>query len=142
MNDEAANQFQSFADLAVYSSAQHETITKLNAKINELEAKEKHLQKLLSDNSIIVGDIKDIRDMFLKCEDPEAISRTQLKILRDRSMQGELSIEETKRVEIYTKILDSVEAKRKDRMKDVTGDKSTEELLLLVANENNGNQRS
>lgn len=136
MDDNSITQFQSYAELAVFSNAQHETITKLNAKINALEEKEKHLQKLLQDNSIIVGDIKDIKDMFLKCEDPEAISRTQLKILRDRSMQQELSIEETKRVEIYTKILDSVELKRKDRMKNVSESKSDAELLQLVADIN------
>lgn len=131
MNDEMANQFNTYAELQVYSAAQHETITKLNAKINQLEEKSKHLEKLLTENAIIVGD-GEIKDMFLKCEDPEAISRTQLKILRDRSMQGELSIEETKRVEIYTKILDSVELKRKDRMKNVTDSTTTEELLKLA----------
>jgi len=135
MNEDSANQFQNYAELTVFSNAQHETISKLNAKINLLEEKEKHLQKLLQDNSIIVGDIKDIKDMFLKCEDPEAISRTQLKILRDRSMQQELSIEETKRVEIYTKILDSVEAKRKDRMKNVSESKSDAELLQLITSD-------
>ena len=142
MNKDAENQFNTYAELAVYSAAQHETISKLNAKINLLEEKEKHLQKLLSDNSIIVGDVKDIKDLFLRCEDPEAICRTQLKILRDRSLQGELSIEEAKRTEIYTKILDTVELKRKDQMKSITSITSTEELLKLVANETNANPRT
>lgn len=132
MNEDAQNQFNTYAELQVYSAAQHETITKLNARINALEAREAHLQKLLAENSIIVGDASTIKDMFLTCEDPEAIARTQLKLLRDRAVQQELSIEETKRVEIYTKILDSVELKKKDRMKNVTESKSDAELLQLL----------
>lgn len=133
-----SEEFKTIAELQTYANSQHEIINKLNAKINALEESEKHLQKLLADNSIIVTE--GAKDLFIQCEDPEAISRTQLKILRDRSLQQELTIEETKRVEIYTKILDGVEAKKKNQVKDVTGTASDEELLKLVANESGSNK--
>jgi hypothetical protein len=132
MIDQMAESLKTFAELQVYSNSQHQVITKQNAKINELEAQIKHLEKLLTDNSIIVGTPSDLKDMFIKCEDPEAIAHMQLKILRDKSLQGELTMEESKRVEIYTKILDSVASKKKDNMKDVAASTDTEELLKLV----------
>ncbi len=132
MNEEAEKEFNSYAELSVFSAAQHETITKLNFKINQLQEKATHLEKLLAENSIIVGDEQNLKDMFLSCSDPEAISRCQLKLLRDRAIQQELSMEECKRVEIYSKIIDTVELKKKDRMKNVTESKSDAELLMLL----------
>jgi hypothetical protein len=131
--DKMAEEFKSMAELQLYVNSQQQLINKLNAKINELEEKKTHLEKLLTDNSIIIADGSSVIDAFLKCDDPEAIARTQLKILRDRSLQGELNMEETKRVEIYTKIVDGVESKRKDKMKNVVQSVSDEELLKLVS---------
>ncbi len=132
MIDQMAESLKTFAELQIYSNSQHEVITKQNAKINNLESQIKHLEKLLADNSIIVGSAVDFKDMFIKCDDPEAIAHMQLKILRDKSLQGELSMEESKRVEIYTKILDNVASKQKDNMKDVAAATNTEDLLKLV----------
>lgn len=108
--------------------SQHKTINEL-CKLNE-EYKEKitHLEKLLTENVSITT----LDPAQLKPE--EIIAETQLNLLKQASFNRALTLEETKRVEIFHKIL---QARYKTPVKDkeVTA-MSVDELMKLVSDEN------
>lgn len=131
--DKMAEELKTFAELQVYSNSLFQTVTNLNKKINELEEKNKELQKILESNLILIGTDKDIKDLFLNIEDPEAIALMQLKLLRNMSIERELTLEETRRFEIYCKILDNIEIKRKEKVAQVQQSLSNDDLLSAIS---------
>lgn len=86
-----------------------ETIKMLSRKIVELEEERDHLKKLLESSVPLLREeqgvlIPSTKDYILE----ENIAKVQLAILDRESMQRELTLEETKKCEIYSKILASL----------------------------------
>lgn len=104
--DKMAEQFKSFAELQAYSSAQYQTIISLTQKINDLETKNKQLEEMLMNSTPIVKENSSELQLLSQGTDEETICRIQLKKLKDKCLEGEeLTLEETKRAEIYAKLL-------------------------------------
>lgn len=127
--DKMAEQFKDFSELQAYCDAQYTTIVNLNKEINKLKdmnsSLERSVQLLPKEPSGIV------QFPSLSLSDEEEICISQLKILNDISKRGQLTLEEAKKVEIYTKILMGLRCKGKDvegSFKKV----STEELLKIA----------
>lgn len=121
--------FDSEEDLRVFSEAQTSTIINLNKKINELNEENKHLKNLLEKSTPIIS-----AGIMQESDDEETISRTQLRILRNVSMERELTLEECRKVDTYAKLLIALLGKTKT-IQSKTKDISTEELLKLVESE-------
>lgn len=103
-------EFQSLVEAEMFVKAQHNTIVSLTKKIQKLEEEKAHLEKLLSSSTPLVqsertSSIIQSNSGGILTDDEESICRMQLKKLRDKSLTDELTLEEAKRVEIYTKIL-------------------------------------
>lgn len=90
--------------LQAYSNAQANTIVELSKKLKIKEDEITHLKKLLEGSVPLV---KENSNGVLKFEasDQEYICRTEINKLRDISRDRELSLEDCKKFDIYSKIL-------------------------------------
>ena len=66
-------------------------------------------------------------------QDQEIICRTQLALLRNRAMSSELTLEEARKLELYSKVLGSIKPKQEDDEKEVKA-LDSKDLMLLVSN--------
>lgn len=124
--NEMIENFKDFAELKVYSEAQYTTIVQLSKKIQDLEIERNNLKSILEQSTPLLQVNTDP-----KIKDEETICVRQLQILNNESKNRELTYEECKKVEIYTKILVSLRNKDKNKENDA-GKKDTDELLRLV----------
>lgn len=117
---------ESFDEAAMQQmiESQHKTITEL-CKLNEQYKLEiEHLKKLLTEGSSIIN----LDPSQLKPE--EIIAETQLNMLKEASFNRSLTLEETKRVEIFHKIL---QTRYKTAVKDPqVGAMTADELMKLI----------
>lgn len=134
MLDEAKD----LAELRVFSEAQQKTIVKLSKKNKELEEEISHLKRLLETTAPIISTNEAApavsADKFLTT-DQEAICRMQLNRLKEVSYERELTLEEAKRVEIFSKIINVLENSPKT-IKVETKNLDNKELLSLIENQN------
>lgn len=129
MLDEAKD----FAELRVFSEAQQKTILKLTKKNKELEEEVVHLKKLLETTAPVIApdNAPAIQaDKFLTT-DQEAICRMQLNRLKEVSYERELTLEEAKRVEIFSKIINVLENSPKT-IKVETKNVDSKDLMSLI----------
>lgn len=99
------------SDLKAFSEAQQRTIVQLTKKIKQLEEERDHLKGLLETTAPIIQTSESqpiIAEKFLT-SDQETICRTQLMKLREIALDREMTLEETKKVEIFSKILTALE---------------------------------
>ena len=129
---DVSDQFSELVELQAYSNAQTKTIIDLTKKLKAAEDEVKHL-KLLLDKSVPMLQPEGLKN---SATDEETIARQQLYYLKLKSEKDELTLEEAKRVEIYTRMLTqinnspkSLDAKAKNL--------KTEDLLALASSEVN-----
>lgn len=114
-------EFKDFAELKAYSNAQYNTIIDLNKQINKLKNEVQVVPSVQTPGLVT--------KLFMSPE--EEICLMQLQILNDLSKRGSLTLEECRKVEVYSKILNSLRGLAKDIKADHK-DISTEELLKLA----------
>lgn len=102
-----ADKFKEESELQLTVEAQMLTLVKLNKKIKQVEDENEHLKKLLKQTNPIIVSMEEAG------LDEELISRSELRKLRNVSQERELSMEETKKVEIYSKIMANIANKPK-----------------------------
>lgn len=106
-----SNEFKDIAELRAYANAQYNTIINLTKKVNKLEEEKLSLERQVNSRAQVI-DTDEVGSLILATSDEETICRIQLKKLKDKSLNSEeLTLEETKRVEIYTKLLISMKEK-------------------------------
>lgn len=133
--DKMLEQFKDFASLQKYAEAQYKTILSLSKKVKTLEEENVELKDLLEKSTPLLNEEKKnfIAYQVEASSDEEIIAKVQLARIKEISMDRELTLEEAKRVEIFTKILTtkgtnssiSVQAKQMDN----------DDLLKLLENE-------
>lgn len=118
-------------DQKVFLEAQRATIISQTKQINEarrkLEELSKQLQELTIENTRLKALSPESKEMDK--EDPETIAIVQLALLRSYAMQRELTLEETKKYEIYTKTLVLIKGKSANEEANSISNISTEELV-------------
>lgn len=130
------------AELRVFSEAQQKTILKLSKKNKELEEEVSHLKKLLESQTPLVQTDPSVglpAEKFLT-SDQEAICRMELNKLKQSSFERELTLEEAKRVDIYSKILNVLENSPKT-IKVETKSIPSQDLMSLVQSEESVNEQ-
>jgi hypothetical protein len=131
--DEMLKDFKTLTELKRFSKEQHQTILQLTNQIEQLKKENESLKKSsggevvrASSGPVIAGPVYDNHE--------ENICRMELKKLHDLSLDRALTLEETKKVEIYTKLLLQLDSRPKaldvDAKKEDVGD-----LLKLVKND-------
>src|ERR1017187_1253186 len=109
MNDvtgKIVDSIKDFDDLKEYSNAQYSTIVAQSKKITELERKVETLETKIT-KSEQVNTVNSVLNpsQESKGSDAETICLIQLALLCGAAKNGELTLEETKKVEIYAKTL-------------------------------------
>lgn len=118
-------------DAKAYQKAQSATIISQTRQVNELRKKMEELsqqcEKLTIENTRLkaLGNGTEVE----QGNDAETICIVQLALLNNYSMQRELTLEECKKAEIYTKTLISLRGKQDKKEVDTVGTLSNEELL-------------
>lgn len=115
--DEMSKNFKDFIELQEFSQAQHSTIIELSKKISNLEKENLHLKQLLETTTQLT--LSDNKPMIvdLGISNEEIISATELRKLKELcvSKNDTLTLEEAKKVELYTKILSGLRNKGKSK---------------------------
>lgn len=125
-----SDDLQNVAEMQAFLSAQQKTIIELNKKVNSLEQENIKLKKTIASTDLEAKK-NDDKQFKANVSDEQAICEMQLSILRDRSIEGELTLEESKKVELFAKLLLQLRnPEKKDEVK-VKG-MNSEDLLKLV----------
>lgn len=121
-------------DAKAYQKAQAATIVAQTRQLNELRKKVEELSKQCDQLTIENTKLKALApaDSQLETEDAETIAVVQLALLRNYSMQRELTLEECKKSEIYVKILKEMRSGKKTDDGPSIGNLSNEELLAAM----------
>lgn len=127
--EDIADQFREYADLQRFAESQLRLINSLSRQVVELEQERNHLKTLL-ENNIPLIEVPDEKTLS-ESSDSETICKVQLNFLKKASLDRELTLEETKKVETYTKILQSFRVK-KDKEKDAAKELNDADLLSLA----------
>lgn len=130
MLNKMMEQYKDMAELQVFADAQHKTIISQSKKIQELESEINHLKGLLSSTVPILH-----VDGPLNINDEESIARCQLTKLRDVSFARELTLEEARKLEIYSKIINQIESR--PHKKAIPTEKLSNDQLIKTLNEPN-----
>lgn len=128
--DKMIAQFKTLEELQAFAKAQQKTLIDQQKKLREAQDKVKHLEKLLEGAVPVINAPAKIDP---NSQDEEQIARQQLFLLKAKSNDGELSLEETKRVEIYSKILMNLKQKEKD-IEVPSRNLSNQELIATLQN--------
>lgn len=105
-------EFTNIEDLRAFADAQHKTIVQISKRITSLEEENSHLKKLLEGSVQLIKSEEDEKynSLISKC-DEETIAKIQLNKLKEKAFSHELTLEESRKVDIYSKILLSLKEK-------------------------------
>lgn len=129
-------QYKDLNQLQQYAVAQNTTILQLSKKLKKLEEERNHLKQLLESSVPILNDDSkpQLGEKFLTSSE-ESICVMQLEKLRDISVERELTLEEARRVEIFSKVL-SASRNSPKVIEFNTKHRSNEELLAILEGTN------
>ena len=124
-----------FEDLKDFATAQYNTMIIQAKKIQKLEEQLASTQLQLDKRSNEVSAYSAL-DKDNDNNDAETTCLIQLAVLKGKAMLCELTLEETKKVEIYAKTLNLIRSKKSDEDTENAAVKKTDtkDLLLLVTN--------
>lgn len=138
MSDDITNKildnFNNVDDLKEYASSQYKTIIMQSKKITELERKAESLESKLqeAEKKVAVSSAFSI-DQPEGTSDTETTCVIQIAMLKGLAMNRELTLEETKKLEIFAKTLQMLKGKVVEEKKKEQPTKiSTADLLKLV----------
>ena len=99
IKDASENQKKEFLE------AQYKTIVDLSKKNERLNEEVNHLKDLISSSNKL--SVSDTSPLLITLDEPSevTISKVELRRLKEASFNGDLTLEQTKKVEIYAKIL-------------------------------------
>jgi len=125
-------QFKEFGQLQEYANAQQITLTQLSKKLQKLEEERDHLKQLLESSvPILREEGKTLSGEKFLTSSEEAICVMQLEKLRDISSGRELTLEEARRVEIFSKVLSA--SRNAPKVIELKTQKMSEAELLALA---------
>lgn len=134
--DQLAANFKTLKELRQYCNSQYSVITSLNKKIVSQEEELKHLKEMLTRSTPIVDENGGSIEVYKDITDELAVCLMQIKLLKEKCRDGreELTFEDTKKLEIYTKLLIQLKTGEKPK-EEITKSLSDEELLKLLNEE-------
>jgi regulator of replication initiation timing len=118
-----------------YIKAQQATIISQTKNINELRKKLEELSRQCETLTIENTKLKALApasSLDAAIPDEESICLVQLALLNNMSMQRELTLEETKKTEIYSKILVTLRSKKPEKEENTISSLSNEDLIAAM----------
>jgi cell wall assembly regulator SMI1 len=129
---EITKAFKDVSEWVAFCHAQSVTILNQTKEINELKDKNHQLERMLMDNTPLIS--KEGITTYKDLSDEEAIAVMELAKLREISMDRELTSDECKRYDTYTKNLLVLRSNKKKPVPTAES-LSKEQLLTLVTNQ-------
>ncbi len=129
--DKMLSELKDISELKKFAEAQNKTILNLSKELKESKDKNKHLEKLLESTTDIIP-----RDDKKYEKEDEEICIRQLQLLRDLSAERELTLEECKKVDTYSKLIQNLK-NFKEEETPKTKSIETSDLLKLVKSDGN-----
>lgn len=136
--DLLVEQYKSFDELKIYVASQYKQILQLTKKNKDLEEKNQGLTKQLrtQDKQELtlpkVGGVLQVNPHVKVLDDAKTIAQIQLRMLKEKSFDQELTLEEAKRVDIFNRILNEEQKEDKDTLKADAKVLKEADLLKLV----------
>jgi cell division septum initiation protein DivIVA len=144
--DKMISSFKDPEQLKAFCESQYKEIVKLNKQINALKEENDNLLKDLERErakiAVMAQNSRESIDssIFVNLDDidHEIICKLQLAILRNRATKTELTLEEARKVEIYSKILgqDNIKSKKSSIAKQL----NSEDLIKQLEISDNGTE--
>lgn len=129
--DKMSIKFKEFSELQMFAEAQQKTIISLTKKLNEKEDEIKHLKKLI-EGAVPLLPSSESQSIIINLADTDEknICKLELNKLKKLSLDRELTLEEAKKVDIYSKLLLAIDSKAPKAPRDV--EPISDEALLEV----------
>lgn len=128
--DKILSELKDMSELTSYASAQFKQITSLNKKLKVLEEENAHLLKLISSSP--KAESSNLINLGMQISDEELSCITQIKFLKEIAIDQLLTMEQSRQLEIYTKILTGLRQGKKPEIEIQASQLSERELLQLV----------
>jgi hypothetical protein len=131
--DKMAAQFNSLEELQAYCDAQYKTILTLNAK---LQLSEKELEDLRDQIAVLkheqlLNNAKQSSSNQFATSDEETACVIQIAMLKEHSLVRELTMDETKKLDTFVRVLQSIRNKQPAKKEASLEDLPTEDLMLM-----------
>lgn len=134
--EDMVKQFKTDVELRAYAQAQFATIIELNKKIESLKERNAHLEAVLeSSTPLLQEQKKDFLGVGVDKPNEEIISEVQLNKLKELSFERPLTLEESRRVEIFSKILLNIRNSRVGKKDEGASTIPTDNILELISKE-------
>lgn len=134
--DRLADQYtDTDSDAKAYQKAQASTIVAQTRQINEIRKKLEEISRqceILTIENTKLKALAPASGLEATIPDEESICLVQLALINNMSMQRELTLEETKKTEIYSKVLQSIRGKKPEEKEQSIGNLSNEDLLAAM----------
>lgn len=111
-------------ELKIYADQQFRSLKAAQTLIGQLQEKIEHLQSLLADSVPVVRKIQVPHE--------QAIVEIQIEKIREDAFARQLSLDETKRLDLLIRNLHAIKAKQADIATTATHEKYSNEALLAV----------
>lgn len=135
--DSMLNDFKDLSEVKAFAEAQTRTILELNKKLRLKEEEVLNLKKILEKSTPLVELVEgEFSSELLLGTDEETISKIQLSKLKEYSFVRDLTMEEARKVEIYTKVL-NVSKDKPSKIFEMQKQLPSDDLLKLVTDESN-----
>lgn len=131
---------KSFNELQEYSDTQFRTIIELKKQIDNLKEQNNLFKKQLEGNLPQLG-INMPQFESLDVSNEQLICEAQITLLKERAISRELTLEEAKKFQIYTTVLENIRKKQED-VPNLTVQKLSDDELLKLVVDNNEPSRS
>lgn len=129
--DKLLGQFKTIEEKDAFIQAQYKTLLQVQKKNKELQDEIEHLKKLVAGAVPIVGQVTG--STIAIGSDEEEIAKIELRKLKGEAMTNEpLTLEQAKRVEIYSKILNSRGPKDKNNGEREVTEINSDDLLAIA----------
>lgn len=129
------NNINTIEELKDYANSQYTVIVTQTKKISDLNTKLEDLEKKLKDvekQELVTNTLSIDQE---KNSDVETTCVVQIAMLKGLAMSRELTLEETKKLEIFAKTLQLMKGKNvEDKNRDKGAKLTTEQLLSLASN--------
>lgn len=122
---------ESLKEIKNYSDSQFKVIVDLQKKISKLESENQSLKLMLEQNT---PNLISVGDLGFGISNEQIICETQIVILKDAAVTRPLTMEEVRKLEVLTKVLDQVKKKDPDFESLNARNMTTEELISIAQN--------
>lgn len=141
--DQLIEQYKTYDELKVYCEAQFKQILALSKKNKDLEQQVSDLKKGIVSNSVVQNKpVVKIETSILVKDDAKTIAEIQLSRLKEVSLERQLTMEETKQLDIFNKVVNYQDPDGKKKDIPVTAKNLDADALMRLVEDSSGTEQA